>query len=713
MAGQQYFATYVQDLEQDPFDVTDFVERLAWRINGSTDVVDVERLKTKFEEEIGSLQLLSDQFQNKIKVLDSQLKTSRHLYQQSLQEASEENAFILDRLKKLDNTMQEVSTKIVHLGDQLESVNAPRARAYEALQLIKHFDEFLADQPLTSSIFTDPEKLMESAEIISKLYSISQELDSEKFSKTQQRISNKYEEIQEMLIEEFMKTFERKENFDRKIMREITNVLSNFNRYNVLLDRFVEKVESTSYRGNDVFNDILEMCEKKVSLIDEIFPNASVVMSKLILYAYKGRLNNEVQIKLEHLRHGDDEQYLFTLNILYTKTLKLNEQLQNLKYKPDNQFITMITGSIFDKYLKLYEKTEEEFVNNQCSGILQRFYSSKGHQKRNLQSGGLQELKRDIAARLRTVENFGDETFLSEEVAINILQELKNAFSRCQKLACSSKKADLMKTLYELLVKFLYHEHVLYAVELALSGIPTSEPKLEPSSIFFSVVQQSSAITHLFVKQFDDSIVTFLDLKNIQDECVKAKNSTLRTLETRINVGIEKQINAITGYIRYILSTEQKKTDFKPDDESQHDNITITSACELLCRYINNQFNIIKESVDGENLITILKELGLRIYQIIFSHIKNYNYSVSGAMLLLCDLNEYRKTLGIWKISEINENMESLHALANLLVVVPENLEQACSSPLVSSYKVDVINSIISLRHDSKTNTKYLHFLTN
>lgn len=41
-------------------------------------------------------------------------------------------------------------------------------------------------------------------------------------------------------------------------------------------------------------------------------------------------------------------------------------------------------------------------------------------------------MKRDIQARLMNVETYGGETFLSEEVAINILQETKNAFQRCQ-----------------------------------------------------------------------------------------------------------------------------------------------------------------------------------------------------------------------------------------------------------------------------------------
>lgn len=55
--------------------------------------------------------------------------------------------------------MQTVSTKVVHLGDQLESVHISRSRADEALQLIKHFNEFMADQPLSSEIFTDPDRV--------------------------------------------------------------------------------------------------------------------------------------------------------------------------------------------------------------------------------------------------------------------------------------------------------------------------------------------------------------------------------------------------------------------------------------------------------------------------------------------------------------------------------------------------------------------------
>ena len=46
--------------------------------------------------------------------------------------------------------------KVVHLGDQLEGVNTPRARAVEAQRLMNYLSEFLTDEPPKSAIFTDP-----------------------------------------------------------------------------------------------------------------------------------------------------------------------------------------------------------------------------------------------------------------------------------------------------------------------------------------------------------------------------------------------------------------------------------------------------------------------------------------------------------------------------------------------------------------------------
>lgn len=49
-----------------------------------------------------------------------------------------------------------MATKVVHLGDQLEGVNTPRARAVEAQRLMNYLDEFMSNEPPKSAVFTDP-----------------------------------------------------------------------------------------------------------------------------------------------------------------------------------------------------------------------------------------------------------------------------------------------------------------------------------------------------------------------------------------------------------------------------------------------------------------------------------------------------------------------------------------------------------------------------
>jgi exocyst complex component 5 len=78
--------------------------------------------------------------------------------------------------QKLDERINSVATKVLHLGDQLENVNMPRSRAVEAQKLMNHFAEFLGPGPPVSDVFNDPKKINEAADIIQKLHLISQEL---------------------------------------------------------------------------------------------------------------------------------------------------------------------------------------------------------------------------------------------------------------------------------------------------------------------------------------------------------------------------------------------------------------------------------------------------------------------------------------------------------------------------------------------------------
>lgn len=90
--------------------------------------------------------------------------------------------------------------------------------------------------------------------------------------------------------------------------------------------------------------------------------------------------------------------------------------------------------------VNLFCRVELRTLKEKCKNILQKYYESKNHQKKQIQTGGFQDLRRDIQAVIGTraniniaqIEDYGGETFLSEELAINILQESKQSYQRCK-----------------------------------------------------------------------------------------------------------------------------------------------------------------------------------------------------------------------------------------------------------------------------------------
>lgn len=67
-----------------------------------------------------------------------------------------------------------------------------------------------------------------------------------------------------------------------------------------------------------------------------------------------------------------------------------------------------------------------------------------------------------------------------------------------------------MERLLDILLEHLYQEHVEYAVDNAYYGIGTQDARSAPRTDFLHVVRQSSTITQLFEKQFEDRVVAVL-----------------------------------------------------------------------------------------------------------------------------------------------------------------------------------------------------------
>lgn len=163
------------------------------------------------------------------------------------------------------------------------------------------------------------------------------------------------------------------------------------------------------------------------------------------------------------------------------------------------------------------------------------------------------------------------------------------------------------------------------------------------------------------------------------------------------------------GQMKHILAAEQKKTDFKPEDEN---NVLIqyTNACVKVCVYVRKQVEKIKNSMDGKNVDTVLMELGVRFHRLIYEHLQQYSYSCMGGMLAICDVAEYRKCAKDFKIPMVLHLFDTLHALCNLLVVAPDNLKQVCSGEQLANLDKNILHSFVQLRADYRSARLARHF---
>lgn len=193
--------------------------------------------------------------------------------------------------------------------------------------------------------------------------------------------------------------------------------------------------------GKDIFSGIVPMCKQHHEIIKKVFANPEQVMTKFLLNIYQLKLNQYAQTRLEDRKNED--KYLKTLFDLYSRTMKLSQDLAEFNLSTDEfDLLSKLSQNIFAPHLVTYIDTEAQVLENKCMVVQKKFYEGKNHQKKRAER--FQDFKRDVQANVQALmgnrggqqqqqadENSG-ETLLSEELAINLLQEAKAAFKRCR-----------------------------------------------------------------------------------------------------------------------------------------------------------------------------------------------------------------------------------------------------------------------------------------
>lgn len=72
--------------------------------------------------------------------------------------------------QNLDERINYVAAKIIHVGNQLQSINTPRSRTVQVHKLMGYLEDFMSPGPLTADIFNDPTKVKKKKTIVLYIY---------------------------------------------------------------------------------------------------------------------------------------------------------------------------------------------------------------------------------------------------------------------------------------------------------------------------------------------------------------------------------------------------------------------------------------------------------------------------------------------------------------------------------------------------------------
>ena len=115
----------------------------------------------------------------------------------------------------------------------------------------------------------------------------------------------------------------------------------------------------------------------------------------------------------------------------------------------------------------------------------------------------------------------------------------------------------------------------------------------------------------------------------------------------------------MVGWVKFTLTTEQKKTDYKPESDDMamyspvsnsnchhtsritttyrniyiiYNNIlySIEQACMKVVKYIKSQKEVLEEGLDGKNVEALFTEFGIRFHRVVFEHLQQYQYNSMG-----------------------------------------------------------------------------------
>uniref|UniRef100_A0A3Q0KPF0 Exocyst complex component 5 n=1 Tax=Schistosoma mansoni TaxID=6183 RepID=A0A3Q0KPF0_SCHMA len=673
-----------------------------------------QKLKEHFEGALYELFLLKSRLQEKCSQMEVKCREDERSFRSAIERLKKDLTDLSQQFCKLDTEVHMVSGKLVHLGDQLERKNLPRKRIEEARDLILEFYKFwgFGGGSVTNVVSTqsDEAQLLEAATRFKNLSSLCLELpDDERFLNAKQRVTVACQHLDTALLERFRANFLAG---NVETMKSIADVLLLSKNYSQCAEILVEETVKTINPNKISFKDITKCLVSSEKLIMTLFLRPDSVLMQLMHSLFTTKL--KVYLSNHMKEELNAQAFLTNLYNEYRNVEKLVVELSNeLTLITDPMQLSKLFRELFAPYLVDYMKQESDWLTERLTGHLEHYYQSQRHQKRALNVSGLAELRRDLQAKFHITggdrsQNDYDISLLSEEVAVNIIEDIRRAAKRCLLLSQPTAIPDNGKFIFNCLYHYLIVEHVDYGVTIGLHGLNIADPRSSnPNLVFFSIIHEATSIFHFFEKTIDESILPMIITNpSYASEISVKRNELKQDLEGKFCTGLEKCLNLAISRVQYLLSSEQRKTDFRPDINANSGIIAgnpPSLACQHVVGFITHINRETHQHLDGQNLKTFLHEFGMKLNRTLVDHFYNFTFSDTGGFVAMQDVTAYREIAKHFESPTVNVVFDVLFKLMNLMLIKPENVQQVVQDYLQSGMPRDLLMNFIQLRTDFKS----------
>ncbi|CEO98565.1 Exocyst complex component Sec10 [Plasmodiophora brassicae] len=716
------------------FDEVEFVEKLTQRMGSTASATgakfDPAPYQASFSRAVAAIDDLERNVTASIAKATKELAVADRAHQRKLKEHGATLDAVLERFARLDRRISSVAQTAVRIGDQLEVIDVAKQRNAYGSKMIGHFLSMTGERAAVPDAFKGQtlDDLREAASTVQALQQAAQDLSRlPNMDHAIKNISNAADEIENRLLKEFDQAWQANHVPG---MRACAASLLEFEGGHLIariIARIIgevgpnpdppDSVEQFHSELSRLMDSISNACSKYFPLIAEVFPQPEKVIKPFVERVYEDNITGLLETGVGALS-ADTNAYLAALEIGFDLNRKLmrslTAQVEELKL-PSDAVLTSFKLALKDHADGLFFQYRDTFISRQFDVLVR---DSRSRIDRTLAI--LPQATDDNPLRSEYAVSITDwiRAVFQTHIVDALLDSFSIALARVDKLAEPSRLPEyvwrIYKTLVEIVNKPFLHRLADSILE-SMSDEDGGDMVAVENGCTLEFVGCIDAIVQRLNDFFDVEIAKRLqDSLNLLTNCAQERHELTVALESKMSRALRITLDLAMQCSARTLSNLQQKTDFRPkDDQLLPDGSGCSPAASAVVDYIGRHSGSAIAHLRGKNLDCYLHVLGLRLYDLLSNHIRQFVVSNAGALLLMADIRVYQDLVRQFHVSEVNDRFETLRHVVNVFAVPAESLGSLMNDdPVLAVERIprDDLHSFIKMRSDYKQNNLRKYF---